>query len=60
VFVDTRRVVGTAAVTDSDFAAFEVAEKLGPLVVTGDAVFLAGTQFAAAGYERPVTIDDLL
>jgi len=48
VFVDAGCVIGTAAVAEGDFAAFEVAEELGPFLVTGGAVFLTGTQFAAA------------
>jgi hypothetical protein len=59
VLVDAWCVVGTAAVTDSDLAAFEVAEELGPLLVSWGAIFLAGTQSAAPGDERPVTVNDL-
>jgi len=37
-----------------------VAEELVPFGVGRGAVFLAGAQFAAAGDERPVAVDDLL
>jgi hypothetical protein len=55
----TQAVIGTAEVAEGDSAAFEVAEKLGSLLVTGGAVVLAGAQFAGAGDERLVTFDDL-
>ena len=60
MLVDAGRVVGTAAVADGDLAVFEVAEELGPLLVSWGAVLLAGAKLATAGDERPVTGDDLL
>ena len=59
VFVDAGGVVGAAAVADGDFAVFEVADELGPFLVGGGAVFLAGAQRAAAGDEGPVAVDHL-
>src|ERR1700739_2664642 len=38
----------------------EVAEELGPFLVGGDAVFLAGPQGPAAGQERQVCLDCLV
>jgi hypothetical protein len=55
--VDAGGVVGAAAVADGELAVLEVADELGPFVVGGGAVFLAGAERAAAGDERPVAVD---
>ena len=60
VLVDAGGVVGAAAVTDGDLAVFEVADELGPFLVGGGAVLLAGAQRAAAGDERPMPVDHFL
>ena len=60
MFVDAGGVVGAAAVADSDLAAFEVADELGPFGVGGGAVFLGGAQRAAAGDEGAVAVDHFL
>ena len=59
MFVDAGGVVGAAAVADGDLAAFEVPDELGPFGVGRGAVFLAGSQRAAARDERPVAVDHL-
>src|SRR6478752_7092461 len=58
--MNTRGRIGAPAVTDGDLAAFEVAEELGPFLVAGGAVFLAGPLRTTTGDERPVPVDDLL
>jgi hypothetical protein len=60
VLVDAGGAVGSPAVAERDLAAFEVAEEFLPLLLGGAAVLLAGTQFPAAGDERPVPVDGLL
>jgi hypothetical protein len=57
VLVDAAGSVGAAAVAEGELASFEVAEELVPFFIGGGAVFLAGTQLAAAGDECPVAVD---
>jgi len=57
--VDAWRAEGPAAGPGGDLPALEVAEELGPFLVGGRAVFLAGPQGAAAGQERQVGLDGL-
>ena len=60
MLVDTGGRIGAPAVTDGDLPPFEVAEELGPFLVAGGAVFLAGPLRPTTGDERPVPVDDLL
>src|SRR5229473_1532584 len=59
VLMNTAGPIGSFAVAECDFPAFEVAEEFLPFGVGWNAVFLAGTQGAAPGYKGPVAVDGL-
>ncbi|MFE6398101.1 hypothetical protein [Streptomyces alboflavus] len=57
VFVEAVGAVGAGAGADGQFAALEVAKEVLPLGVSGDAVFLGGTQRTAPGDEGAMGFD---
>ena len=60
VLMNARRRVRPAAFAERDAPTLEMAEEFFPFFVAGSTVFLAGTEAAAAGDERPVAVDDFL
>lgn len=60
MLVNAAGAVGSAAVSERDASAFEVAKELFPLGVGRGAVFRAGPQCAAPGDEGAVAVDGLV